>query len=242
VTTIDKPHVVARAKTSDGRVVELWSNGPLTSVMGLALPGVPIVRPRSAEALTVALAAGRRVVDAAPSIPLAEVPARYATARREAARPVAEIVTAPPAVADVTALAASLGARRKALAFAAQRIGWEIVDVEIDLGAQTARVWARRRSRAVMLDVRQGRATIERWECGETTEPVGRRGDRFNARTLTRDFLGRSKHNDPRDGLRDFADYLIENGNGETLALDLGALLSGELDGMEKVLTQEMKS
>lgn len=158
MTTHEKPHVIARAKTSDGRVVELWSHGPLTSVMGLALPGVPIVRPRSADALTVALAAGRCVVDAAPSLTLAEVPARYATARREAARPVTEIVTVapaePPSTPDVTALAA----RRKALAFAAQRLGWEIVDVDLDLGAQTARVWVRRGSRAVMLDVRQGRA------------------------------------------------------------------------------------
>lgn len=228
MSTDDKPYVIARAKTSDGRTVALWSHGPLTGAMGLALPGVPLVRPRGADALAVALAAGRCVVDAAPALALAEVPAHYAAARREAARPVAEIVTAaptePPSMPDVTVLVASLNARRKALTFVAERLGWEVISVEIDLVAQTARVEARRGARLVMLDVRHGRAVVERFDCGETTRPVGRRGDRFSARVLTREFLGRSKHTNPREALATLAGYLVDNGNGE--ALDAGALLA----------------
>lgn len=45
--------------TADGLTVELWSDGPVTGAVGLGLPGIPMRRPRTPEALRVALKAGR---------------------------------------------------------------------------------------------------------------------------------------------------------------------------------------
>lgn len=53
-----RAHVIARRRTADFLDVELWSDGPVTSRFGHALPGVPIARPRSASSLALALCAG----------------------------------------------------------------------------------------------------------------------------------------------------------------------------------------
>jgi hypothetical protein len=55
----DRAHVISRRLTADGISVELWSDGPITGRFGFALPGVPVVRPRTVESLHVALRAGR---------------------------------------------------------------------------------------------------------------------------------------------------------------------------------------
>lgn len=54
-----EPHVVMSRMTADGLIVELWSDGPVTGAVGLGLPGIPMRRPRTPEALRVALKAGR---------------------------------------------------------------------------------------------------------------------------------------------------------------------------------------
>lgn len=85
------PHRVAWRRTADGVHVELWHDGVLTGVGGLALPGVPIARPRTEEARRRTLAAGWLVVGelarttedpAAALYDAAELPTLYATARR----------------------------------------------------------------------------------------------------------------------------------------------------------------
>lgn len=81
-----KPHRLAARETSDGKRVELWSTGAVTGGMGFALDGVPIARPRSAEARTVALRAGWLLIGEVELWDRAEVPALYAACRRVAAR------------------------------------------------------------------------------------------------------------------------------------------------------------
>lgn len=89
------PHRIAWRRTADGAHVELWHDGALTGAGGLALPGVPIARPRTEEARRQALAAGWLVVGelarttedpAAALYDAAELPTLYATARRLVAR------------------------------------------------------------------------------------------------------------------------------------------------------------
>lgn len=85
------PHRVAWRRTSDGAHVELWDDGALTGAGGLALPGVPVARPRTEEARRQALAAGwlvagelaRATEDPAAALyDAAELPGLYAAARR----------------------------------------------------------------------------------------------------------------------------------------------------------------
>ena len=89
------PHRVAWRRTADGVHVELWHDGALTGAGGLALPGVPIARPRTEEARRRTLAAGWLVVgelarpSEAPDAALydaADLPGLYAAARRLVAR------------------------------------------------------------------------------------------------------------------------------------------------------------
>lgn len=86
-------HRVAWRRTADGTHVELWDSGALTGAMGLALPGVPVARPRTADATRQALAAGWLVAgelertSAPPGSSLclydaADLPSLYAVARR----------------------------------------------------------------------------------------------------------------------------------------------------------------
>lgn len=51
-------HRVAHRRTADGVVVVLWDDGAVTGLMGLRLVGVPVVRPRTEAALSVARSAG----------------------------------------------------------------------------------------------------------------------------------------------------------------------------------------
>jgi hypothetical protein len=122
--------------------------------------------------------------------------------------------------------AGAIEARRKALVLAAERIGWDLQHIEIDAARGTARVEARRDNRLVYLHIApRGRATVERFERGYVTERAGRRGDRYMSRRIEDEFLGRSSHVDPREALRDFAEYLVANGNGRALAHDIGDAL-----------------
>lgn len=75
-------HIIARRRTADGRDVHLHAGGALTGAMGYALPGVPVARPRTLEALRRDLAAGWLVVGEAALYDAAELGLLYATARR----------------------------------------------------------------------------------------------------------------------------------------------------------------
>ena len=80
----DKPHVIASRRTADGTQVEVWDDGAVTGGYGMALPGVPVVRPRTDDARREALAAAWMLAGDVALYDLAEVPALYATARKVA--------------------------------------------------------------------------------------------------------------------------------------------------------------
>jgi hypothetical protein len=80
------PHRIAGRKTFDGAHVWAWSDGPITGPIGEALRGVPIVRPRTAEQVEVALRVAWAVMGEVELFELAALPALYAAARKAAAR------------------------------------------------------------------------------------------------------------------------------------------------------------
>jgi hypothetical protein len=88
-----EPHVIARRTTADGIAVEVWHDGAITGRCGRAraLPGVPIARPRTAEAFHLARRAASLLAGEVCLYDLAELPRLYAGlpghVRAEFARP-----------------------------------------------------------------------------------------------------------------------------------------------------------
>ena len=75
------PHVIMRRVTVDGAEVLLWDNGAVTGPLGYALAGVPIVRPRTPEAIEAARTAGRLLMDEVSLLDADELPAFYRASR-----------------------------------------------------------------------------------------------------------------------------------------------------------------
>lgn len=125
----------------------------------------------------------------------------------------------------VTALSI-LGAPRLAARLA--RIGWEIASVEVDLCAETARVELRAGDRLVTFDARNGRATITREAIRHETAVTGRRGDRYMAERIKVEFIGRSRYQNARDGLRALSFYVADNSPAPMLWQSTGNLLALE--------------
>jgi hypothetical protein len=105
--------------------------------------------------------------------------------------------------------------------------GWELKSVEIDQVNARARIEVSRAGRHVILDVRQGAASVSResWDVEQTT--VGRRGDRSVVDRVVPRFLGRERFDDVRSALRYFADYVDGNGNGRLVGREAFQLLLG---------------
>jgi hypothetical protein len=80
------PHVIARQTTADGIAVEIWHDGAITGRSGLALPGVPVSRPRTADAFERERHAASLFSGEVSIYMLAELPRLHACARRVAAR------------------------------------------------------------------------------------------------------------------------------------------------------------
>jgi hypothetical protein len=79
-------HIVARRMTADGYSVVLFDRGGICGGMGTSFPGVPFVRPRTPEALSLALRAGWLFMGEVCLYDTGELPALYAAARKVAAR------------------------------------------------------------------------------------------------------------------------------------------------------------
>lgn len=130
---------------------------------------------------------------------------------------------------------ATMDARHEALTIATERIGWEVTSLEIDAERGTARVWAQgmQSDLRVMLDLRGGKATIERFRQRHHAETIGRRGDRCRVDRITDDFIGRFKFADQREALREFVEYLVANGSAPHLpASGIAALLAATTGGV----------
>lgn len=110
--------------------------------------------------------------------------------------------------------------RARVLSASLSRLGWECVQADVDLVADTARVCFRNYTgRLVTLDADGlGRVTVTREQRETDTVLVGRRGDRMSAERLTTRFLGRSRCSGIRSALREVAHYLADNA-GVTRAL-----------------------
>lgn len=80
-----EPHVIATRRTADGYTVQAWSDGPVTAALGMGIRGLPIVRPRTAEALDTAKSAASLFMGEVSLWDLAEAPALYAACRKVAA-------------------------------------------------------------------------------------------------------------------------------------------------------------
>lgn len=98
-------------------------------------------------------------------------------------------------------------------AVALDRVGYQLLAVEIDVDADRARVEVRRHDGYTLtLDVRRGVATITREMQRRETVTVGRRGDRFLANRLSMQFLGRTRvTGDVRAALQAFAETIADN-------------------------------
>lgn len=79
-------HSIARRKTFDGIEVVLLSDGAVTGRMGFGLAGVPIVRPETEEARTLALRAGNLFLGEVEIHTYEELGALYEACRFVAAR------------------------------------------------------------------------------------------------------------------------------------------------------------
>lgn len=77
-------HVVARRTTADDVAVEIWDNGAITGRLGFALPGVPVVRPRTDAAHAMARATASLVAGEVELYVVTELPQLVSCARRVA--------------------------------------------------------------------------------------------------------------------------------------------------------------
>lgn len=89
--------------------------------------------------------------------------------------------------------------------------GWNLLAVEIDVGAETARIELRRGALSVIFDARNGRASITRELI--TAEPVriGRKGDVTVVTRFKPVFIGRQSGLGLRSGLKSLAHYVADN-------------------------------
>lgn len=101
--------------------------------------------------------------------------------------------------------------RMASVAFALERIGWILTNVEIDVPSESARIELKRGDLRVVFDCRRGRSTIERERWRVEAERVGRKSDRFVAETRRPEFIGRIKLRGMRAGLRALAHYVADN-------------------------------
>lgn len=121
-----------------------------------------------------------------------------------------------------------LVAHMAALERVAERLGWRLISVEVDEPRQVARVQAMRHDGVrLTLDVRGGRAIVERERQEVRESRRGRRGDVYRAAELHSVFLGRQRFDSAAEAVRAFALYLMNNGS--SAALGPGAS-TGELE------------
>ena len=74
------PHVIARRTTCDGRTVCLWSDGDLTQILGIRIPGLG--KPRGENSRQ----ANRAIIDDVCLYDLNEIPAKVKQLRKQLLR------------------------------------------------------------------------------------------------------------------------------------------------------------
>lgn len=163
--------------------------------------------------------------------------------RRFASEVTASDVLSQAVLQGVPLMDALLAPRERALTpirclqLGLERIGWTIENAEIDLVNETARIELRRGDLHVTFDARNGRASSTRERVYTETQLVGRRGDRFRAEVLRTRFVGRTRHEGARSGLRWLCGYIADNAVRPILDKDVQALVRLVLDGQRHLLT-----
>ena len=95
---------------------------------------------------------------------------------------------------------------------ALERVGFKLLDLRIDEEQRRAYISVRRSDGYTLtLDIRRFSASITREWMRESMEMVGRRGDRFAARRLSVEFVGRTRFTSPRDALHGLAVAIADN-------------------------------
>lgn len=77
---------IAERRTSDNRVIEIWSNGAVTGRMGFGLDGVPLARPKTAEAIARELTVAWLFAGEVELYDYAEIGALHRACRKVAAK------------------------------------------------------------------------------------------------------------------------------------------------------------
>lgn len=105
---------------------------------------------------------------------------------------------------------------------ALERLGWEVLSCELDLTRETFRLELARGELHVLLDARNGRVVLER-ELVVLRAPDNVR--HTHGQLWDRQFLGRSRPEGVRHGLRMVANYIRDNGASQLEARAAVALL-----------------
>lgn len=113
--------------------------------------------------------------------------------------------SAPQTGKDI-AIAAACDLERKL-----ESLGWQLLSVEVDVIAETARIELAQGALRVMLDARNGRASITREMMICTQHRIGRKGDFMVVRDIAWVFIGRQACGGFRSGLRTLAHYIADN-------------------------------
>jgi hypothetical protein len=94
---------------------------------------------------------------------------------------------------------------------ALEKIGWELLSVEIDVTAEKARIELKNGDLRVMFDASHGRSSItsERWERPQCR--TGRKSDSTIVSRVAPMFLGRQRCIGFRAGLRVLSHYVADN-------------------------------
>lgn len=116
-------HIIARRKTADGIGVCVWSDGLVTGYLGMVLPGVTCVRPRTVEAVNRERRAAWMLAEWVCLYDVAEVGALYSDCRKAARRGIT-LAEAQSATRDRSGLIPA----------------WEVCRTDRD-GSPTERVW-----------------------------------------------------------------------------------------------------
>jgi len=76
-----EPHIIARRSTLDGIGIVCWDNGAIVGRFGTALPGVPVVRPRTDAARAASVVAAHLFMGEVEIYDLSETGALYEACR-----------------------------------------------------------------------------------------------------------------------------------------------------------------
>jgi hypothetical protein len=213
-TDADSTFTVTIASRTDKTVTD--SEGKKLRIKIDDYDGIEYVMPFGSYSMAPVLRANRRVPNKPRSATAKPSDVATRTAKKEA-----RLAAVPNTGVPIT-----IEQQRK-LQQAAERHGWTINAIEADATSGRLRIEADRGDILATFDVAgHGRlATLTRESRGTRQQKVGRRGDVSVVGRIHMELLGRTKYDDPREGLHAFAAYLSDNPAPRALPAASGASL-----------------